>query len=310
MPARNDVQREIKHARQNAQDVVRRRYLKELADYTKRDTIFYGTAFGSKKLANIPPYVFSINIEDVQGFMSAMVGLRGESLDLILHSPGGSLEAADQIVQYLRQKYKHIRAIIPLNAMSAATMIACACEEIYLGKQSALGPIDPQITVPSANGQFSVAAQSILDEFDRAKVEVMADPRVAPLWVTKMKDFPPGLLSVCQNTLELSVEKVGTWLSLYMFRETENGEAKSKQIAAWLGNARKHKTHGRPIGLSLAREIGLNIKELESDQRLQEHALSFFHAAAVTFEETPCVKIIENHDGKGWYLTANQPNQR
>ena len=55
-----------------------------------------------------------------------MNGLRNDKLDLIIHSPGGSVEAAEQIVNYLRAKYAHIRAIIPHSAMSAATMIACA----------------------------------------------------------------------------------------------------------------------------------------------------------------------------------------
>ena len=86
--------------------------------------------------------------------MSALHGLKGKVLDLVLHSPGGSLEAADQIVQYIRSKYEHIRAIIPQNAMSAATMIACACDEIVMGKQSAIGPTDPQITFPTPSGDW------------------------------------------------------------------------------------------------------------------------------------------------------------
>ena len=80
--------------------------------------------------------------------MSALHELKGEELDLILHSPGGSLEVSEQVVTYLRSKYRHIRAVVPQNAMSAATMIACACDGIVMGKHSALGPIDPQITVP------------------------------------------------------------------------------------------------------------------------------------------------------------------
>jgi ClpP class serine protease len=61
--------------------------------------------------------------------MAALHGAKNSNLDIIIHSPGGSLEAAEQIVNYLRAKQGHIRAIIPQNAMSAATMIACACKE-------------------------------------------------------------------------------------------------------------------------------------------------------------------------------------
>jgi ClpP class serine protease len=129
--------------------------------------------------------------------MSALHGLKGDKLDLILHSPGGSMEAADQIVQYLRSKYDYIRAIIPQNAMSAATMIACACDEIVMGKHSALGPIDPQVTFPTPSGSFTAPAQAILDEFEQAKKEVTSDPSTAPLWVSKVQAYPHGFLNVC-----------------------------------------------------------------------------------------------------------------
>lgn len=52
--------------------------------------------------------------------MSAVHELKGESLDIIIHNPGGSAEATEQIVLYLRKMFSHIRAIIPQNAMSAA----------------------------------------------------------------------------------------------------------------------------------------------------------------------------------------------
>ena len=52
-------------------------------------------------------------------------------LDLILHTPGGSISAAQSIVRYLREKFGNdIRAIIPHTAMSAGTVLACACKEI------------------------------------------------------------------------------------------------------------------------------------------------------------------------------------
>jgi hypothetical protein len=43
------------------------------------------------------------------GFMETIHGLPGPNLDLILHSPGGSGSAAEQIVKYLRTKFDHIR---------------------------------------------------------------------------------------------------------------------------------------------------------------------------------------------------------
>lgn len=299
MPTLNEIQTKILSRKNGAQDEVRRRYLRQLARYTKRDTIAYTAAFTVPK-PGLPPGAMAVDIGDVPGFMSAVHGLHGKHLDLILHSPGGSLEAADQIVQYLRAKYESIRAIVPQNAMSAATMIACACDEIVMGKHSAIGPIDPQMQMQARY----VPAQAILDEFDRAKAEVVSDPRTAPLWITKIQAYPPGFLKQCETTLDLARDKAAEWLDTYMFASHARSPKPGKEIADWLGNANEHKTHGRPISIAVARAKGLKVTPLEDDQKLQELVLSLFHATLVTFQVTNCVKIIENSNGKGWYLNV------
>ncbi len=83
MPGRAGVEAEIV----GAPDTVRRRYLKQLQAHTKRDTILYATAFANRKAPNIPPHILSIQIDDIQGFMASLQGLKGDKLDLILHSP-------------------------------------------------------------------------------------------------------------------------------------------------------------------------------------------------------------------------------
>lgn len=306
MPARNDIQSEIINAKNSSQDNVRRKYIAELSDYTGRDTILYLTAYTTSKMAQIPPQLVSVMSDDIHGFMSSVHGLNNDKLDLILHSPGGSAETAEQIVNYLRAKYNHIRAIIPQNAMSAATMVACACDEIIMGKHSAIGPIDPQITFPTPTGLFTAPAQSLLSEFEQAKTEVAANPNLAPIWVNKLRNLPHGILDICRNTTELSIQKVELWLKSYMFNGDADQDAKSAKIAKWLGTASNHKTHGRPIPISVAQSEGLNVAELESDSELQDKVLSVFHSAIVSIEVTNCIKIIENQNGKGSFIQFNK----
>ena len=107
---------------------------------------------------------------------------------------------------------------------------------------------------------------------------------------------------MCLTTLKLSQEKVEEWLNTYMFSDVPKNKKLGKKIAKWLGNAKLHKTHGRPITIKSARDIGLNVKALEDDQKLQEKVLSAFHATMVTFGVTNCVKMVENHNGKGLFL--------
>lgn len=297
MGNRTEIMKEITDYKNAGQDIIRRQYIKELSDFTGNDTIVYFSSFGAP----------GVNIEnsDIQGFMTCINGLNNENLDLVIHSPGGSSEAAEQIVQYLRSKYKKIRAIIPQNAMSAATMIACACDEIILGRESAIGPIDPQMIIQNnITGTSVLPAHSILEDFKKAKEEIIQNPQVAPLWITRLQTIPVGYLDLCEKTIKLSKEKVEEWLNSYMFKDCE--EKKGKEIAEWLGNFQEHKTHGRPINYELALSKGLNVTRLEDNQKLQDKVLSVYHSTLLTFDVTNCVKIIENQKGKGLYAIAQK----
>ena len=102
-------------------DGVRRRYLADLYRHTDRDVVLY--ASGWLQRDDAPPARTSITDEDIHALMEVTSGLRGPNLDLILHSPGGSPEAAAGIVAYLRSRFSHIRVIVPQLAMSAAVKI-------------------------------------------------------------------------------------------------------------------------------------------------------------------------------------------
>lgn len=104
-------------------DTVRRRYLKRLFQLTKRNVIAYYSGFLSKPGIQL----LDINDEDMNGFMMAVHKLdRSKGLDLILHTPGGSIATTETVVNYLHLMFNHdIRVIVPQVAMSAGTMIAC-----------------------------------------------------------------------------------------------------------------------------------------------------------------------------------------
>jgi len=307
MANRNEIMERILKMKQMGQDIVRREYIADLHKFTGNDTIIYAVPF-SPLFPGIPSSVMNITLADIQGFMTCLNGLSGDRLDLILHSPGGSFDAANQLVQYLRAKYSYIRTIVPQNAMSAATMIACACDEIVLGKQSAIGPIDPQITIPRRNGvAMSLPAHSVLTDFEKAKKEMAEDKTSSAVWMPKIMELPNGILDLCQKTIEHSKSKVEEWLDMYMFKD--DAHKSGKTIAEWLGNFEEHKTHSRPINYELAKEKGLKVIRLEDDQVFQDKVLSVYHATLVTFDMVSCVKIIENHKGIGSYVTYQIPPQ-
>lgn len=297
MPTLAEVQDELKTCKpSSAVDMVRRKYLAELHEYTKRPTLVYASAFTVKDLPPGAASAISIHRGDIQAFMAALHEIKGNSLDLVLHSGGGQAEATEQIVNYLRSKFTDIRVIVPQNAMSAATMLACGANEILMGRHSALGPIDPQLTF----NNYSVPAQSILDEFNTAVGHVNGNNNPL-LWIERLRQLPPGVLVQCQKAIELSKKLVTEWLTEYMLAGDSERQPKARAIAEWLGDNNNFLTHGRAIGMNLAAQRGLVVKPLEADQGLQEAVLAAFHATVATFQHSNCVKLVENHLGKGAY---------
>jgi len=287
MPNWKEVLEEV--ARVNRQgnqalDVVRRKYLKNIFQYTKRNVIAYYS--GWLQRPNSPDVI--VNDKDISGFMLNIHKMdRKKGLDLILHTPGGSLEAAEALVTYLKSMFgKDIRAIVPQLSMSAGTMIAFSCKQIVLGKHSSLGPIDPQMG--------NVPCQAVIAEFERARKEIISDPKNAALWQFIISKYHPTLLSSCKHAIDMSVQLVEAWLNDNMF---ENENDKTKKVIEHFSSHDNSKTHARHISLATCKDMGLKIIELESDNKLQDLVLTTHHAFMHTFSNSGALKIIENQNG-------------
>jgi len=242
--------------------------------------------------------------------METIYGLRGGGLDLILHSPGGSAESVEAIVLYLRERFTDIRVIIPQAAMSAATMLACAANLLVMGKQSSLGPIDPQMLIPTKFGIKMTAAKAIIDEFEEAQSVSKDEPEKLGAWLPLLNQYSPGLLQQCFNAKALSEDLVRRWLTAYMFGGRSDAESMGRKIAETLSSHDTFKSHSRHIMRSECKEMGLQIVDLENDQALQDLALSVFHATNITFQQTGVVKIIENHNGNTYVKSSQLPVQQ
>jgi hypothetical protein len=232
--------------------------------------------------------------------MEVVHGLRGDDLDLIIHSPGGSAEATEAVVAYLRQKFTRIRVFVPQAAMSAATMLACAADEIVMGRHSSIGPIDPQLVMLVEGQPVQAPAAAIKAQFEQAQKECMDDPRKLPSWIPMLRQYGPALLAQCNYHEDLAKSLVESWLAKYMFRGESDAGAKAKRIATHLADHQHFKTHGRFIDRGQASVLGLKISNLEADQILQDLVLSVFHSSTLTFSSTPTIKIVENHLGRAF----------
>lgn len=271
----------------------KKKYLEELSAYTGRNTILYFSAFMNKNVRDA-----TINDRDINAFMETIHKLdRSKGLDLILHTPGGDISATEQIIKYLRSMFNgNVRAIIPQMAMSAGSMIAVSCKSIMMGKQSCLGPFDPQIN--------NLPCQSVLKEFDKAVNDVSRNPASLGLWQTIISKLNPTFLTLCQQADELSKNLADEILSYSIYSEDA-----CKRIKDVFVNNDDSKVHSRHIDINRCKDAGLTIEDLEADPKIQDLVLSIHHCCMILGETSNIVKVVENNIGGefSFHLPPQQP---
>jgi ATP-dependent protease ClpP protease subunit len=285
-------------------DLIRRKYIKALSRYTKRNVIVYYSGWLQKGAMPGLGSLLSVVDNDKNGFMATIHQLdRKKGLDLLLHTPGGDGAATESIVDYLRQMFgTNIRAFVPQLAMSAGTMIALSCREIYMGKHSNLGPIDPQFGGIPANG--------ILSEFKKAQEDIASATNPAELaakvstWQPIIAKYSPTLIGECENAITWSANVVTEWLKTGMLEGEPDAEQKAAHIVTELSSHEETKMHARHIHVSQLRDLGVRVLPLEDDQKLQDAVLTVHHACINTLQQTNAVKIIENQNSIAFITQA------
>lgn len=144
--------------------VERKKQLARIAAIRGRDVLAYAVDVTKGK----DP--ININYTDLLPLTDQLSNLHAKSIDIILETPGGSGETAEDIVKLLRGKYEQLGVIVPGMAKSAGTLIAMAADDILMEAMSALGPIDAQITWQGK--QFS--AHALLEGMEKIKREVVS----------------------------------------------------------------------------------------------------------------------------------------
>lgn len=293
MPNWNQILNKISAAG-STHDVVRRQYLARLHKLTGRNIIIYYSGWLQKRGIQGA----EINDEDKNGFMTVIHQMKRDiGLDLILHTPGGETAATESLVDYLRSMFgTNIRAFVPQLAMSGGTMIACACREIFMGKHSSLGPIDPHFG--------GIPAHGVVEEFSRGIREVQANPATIPIWQQIVAKYRPAFIGECEKAIAWSNEMTADWLRSGMFANDPDRDAKIERVLKELADHALTKSHTRHISYDRCRTMGLQVQPLEENQKLQEAVLSLHHACMLTFAATPAFKLIENHKGGAFIKIA------
>ncbi len=174
-----------------------------------------------------------ITIEDSEQVVAQIRRTRPDKpIDLVIHTPGGIVLAAEMIAMAVRKHPGKVTAIVPFYAMSGGTLIALAAHDLIMEKESILGPLDPQISgFPSA---------SLISLPKRKPIEAISDQMV-----------------VLSEIAQKSVNQIREFVSLLL--EDKLSPEKREKVAGFLTGG--YLTHDTPIVPAVLRELGLKVVE-------------------------------------------------
>ncbi len=242
-----------------------------------------------------------INISDLTPINDQISVLEGERLDLILETPGGFGESAEDIVNLLRNKFTEVNFIIPGTAKSAGTIMVMSGDDILMEPVSALGPIDAQIS--NQGKQFS--AEAFIKGLDDIKEEVNKTGELNKAYIPILQAISPGEIRNAQNAMQFAQELVINWLVKYKFKnwthrkrtgEVITPEVREKRAAEIADKLSKHNTwltHARSIKIDDLRAMELMVTDYSENNDLADAIRRYKILLQLTFERTPAYKIYE-----------------
>jgi Serine dehydrogenase proteinase len=186
---------------------------------------------------------------------------RQPKLFLFLKSDGGTGTASLRIVHLLREYAGEVIALVPLNCMSAATMIALGADEVRMGPLAYMSAVDTSIVhdlspVDTNNNRVSVSLNElsrILNLWRKESGESEGNP-----YGSIFPHIHPLVIGAVDRTSSLSIRLCTEILSYHL-----KDEKKIARISKALNS--DYPSHSYPITLHEARRIGLHATPLDQD---------------------------------------------
>ena len=252
-------------------DLVReiRRSIAEISAIRQRPVLCY--------VSNVVKQVnTSVSIDDSDDLPFAelvnRVPTSVKNIDIVLVTPGGSAQQVARFVNKLRPRFENVGFILLSKCMSAGTIFSLSGNEIIMGKDAYIGPIDPQ--APSKSGNF-VPAQAIMTlvEDIRKRGEKLINQGSQPSWadIVLLKNIDPKELGNAISASNYSINLVSDYLENYKFKDwcthsdgirpvtPQEKTERAKSIAKDLCDHSIWKSHGHAIN----RESAWNVCKLK-----------------------------------------------
>ena len=201
-------------------------------------------------------------------------------IDVIIHSPGGDLEASFRTPYIFKTYCPDYVAIVPKFAKSGATLFALGASKIIMGQWAELGPLDPQIPSPSSTSStdrhYFSSPESALESFHALRFAQKEVTEYLDIFVNFLKErgiSPRHAVQEAKELVEATIGRIYSNVSPFELGNSgralevmerycakilnasyENNKDSISQKLVW-----DYPDHGFFIDAVEARQIGLNV---------------------------------------------------
>ncbi len=130
-----------------------------------------------------------MNLSHVVSLGNEIGNKKYDEIDMVIHSPGGDINAAYQMLELLRFHAVKINACVPFYAKSAATLLCIGADLIILDELAQLGPLDTQMAEVKGGKREYVSALNqfiALEQLQKFALETLDQSMVLILERSKL----------------------------------------------------------------------------------------------------------------------------
>ncbi|MFZ2448560.1 MAG: hypothetical protein WAW37_19540 [Syntrophobacteraceae bacterium] len=245
--------------------------------------------------------------EDYYTICDILANVDSDNLDILLETPGGSGSTAEDIVKFIRSKFKEVNFVIPGEAKSAGTILALSGNEIIMPSTGSLGPIDAQVQV----GRSRISAFDYVEWVDEKRKEAIKLGKLNPVDAIMIAQISPGEYRGIFHALKYAEDLVKEWLPQYKFKNWTESETRkipiteemkqerAREIAEALTQHSSWRDHGRSIKRDdLELVVKLKVKHTEAIPGLDEVVRRLHVAIRLLFGSSQIFKMFFTADHK------------
>lgn len=266
-----------------------------------------------------PHAPIGIDHTDAPAVEDQLACMGGDSIDIVLETRGGLVEAVEGIVKLVRKKYERVGMIVPGCAKGAGTVLAMSGDDILMGLASSLGPIDGQVQLASGR---RLSAGALLEGVEKIKAEAERAGRLSPAYIPILQNVSAGDIQRCESVRALSRRLAAKWLAEYRLKSWdrhsdgravagEERRGRAGEIAAALCSRSEWLTYDRSIKIDDLERLRVGAVNYDDDAGLSDAIGRYYALLRFSFELSSAYKIFETRGSHLYrFLTPGQAEGR